>query len=75
MSQEFRKLVGGYALCEFSLCIDFYVFPLSFRNRMETFHVRDESLSERDVFDINSVEISRFFREDFPGLIKSVRMS
>lgn len=35
--------------------------------------VRDESLSKWDVCDIIVVEISRFVRKDWSGLINSVR--
>lgn len=41
--------------------------------RMATFHVGNESMSERDVYNIIKVQISRFIRQDFPILISSIR--
>lgn len=48
------------------------MFPLSFRFWMVTSRVGDVSLSERDVYNIMTTEISRFTREDFPRLISIV---
>lgn len=66
-------LVNGYARCGFALCIHFYISLLSFRFRIATFHVGGSDLSDRDVYDIIDMEISRFMREDFPGFISIVR--
>ncbi|CAH1412249.1 unnamed protein product [Lactuca virosa] len=41
--------------------------------RMENFHVGGSCLSEGDVFDIIAMDISRFVREDLPGLISIVK--
>lgn len=40
---------------------------------MVTFRVGNSSLSKRDVCDIIDVNILRFMREDFPGLVGSIR--
>ncbi|CAH1426832.1 unnamed protein product [Lactuca virosa] len=38
-----------------------------------TFRVGDSDFSEDDVYDVTAIEIPRFMREDFPGLINTVR--
>ena len=40
---------------------------------MVTFHVGDSDLREEDVCDIVVSKISRFMREDMPGLINPIR--
>lgn len=49
------------------------VFMLSFRFTMEIVRVGGSGLSERGIHDIIDVKISRFMREDSPGLISIVR--